>query len=334
MKKFFICLLIVLPTAIFAGIFPKAGTTSAPFLKIGAGARAVALGGNYVALANDASALYWNPAGITGINKLSIAGTHTEWFAGITHDFFAFTAPLGNASAIGIDLTYLNSGEIEQTTLEEQEGNGILYDATDLALGLTYARKLTDHFSVAVKGKIIRQKIFNEQASSFAFDFGTLFNTGFKGLRIGMNMANFGTSMRMDGSDLSVVEENSQGEIVETVLKTETWPLPIVFRVGIAVDIFGAEEGLMRSRENRLTLTVDGNHPNDNNETIGAGVEYMWNDLLALRAGYKGNHDSEKLSFGGGLNFVLAGWQLAVDYAYASLGDLDAVQRFSVGIAF
>lgn len=335
MKKLIIGLILALPAMLFAEIFPKSGTTAAPFLKIGAGARAVALGGNFVALANDPTALYWNPAGITGPGKISISGTHTEWFAGISHDFFALVAPLGNASAIGLELTYLNSGEIEQTTLEDQDGNGIFYDAIDLALGLAYARKLTDRFSVALKGKFIRQSIFNEEASAFAVDFGTLFDTGFKGLRIGMNMANFGSGMKMAGSDLSVVQTDPlTGNQVETALKTESWPLPIVFRVGVAVDIFGREEGFIRNRDNRLTLAIDGNHPNDNKETLGAGLEYMWNDFLALRAGYKSNHDTENFSFGGGLNFTLASWRFTIDYAYAAMGDLEEVQRFTVGIAF
>lgn len=335
MKMFLIILFILAPFLIFASSFSKVGTTAAPFLKIGVGARAVALGGNFVALADDPSALYWNPAGITRMQQMSISGTHTEWFAGITHDVVTFTAPLAKNSAIGIDLIYLNSGEIEQTTLEEQDGNGIFYDMTNFALGLTYARKLTDQFSVGVKGKYIREKLYNEEASTFAMDFGTIFNTGFNGLRIGMNLANFGGNMQMDGSDLSSVQEDPySGELIENRKKTESWPLPVIFRVGIAMDILGTDEAMMKNNDNRLTLAIDGNHPNDNKETIGAGLEYMWNKLLALRAGYKNNHDVQKFSYGAGLNLTLAGWRFQFDYAYASLSDLDEVQRFTVGIAF
>ncbi|MFQ5585075.1 MAG: PorV/PorQ family protein [Calditrichia bacterium] len=326
---------LLLPLLLFGGGFSKVGTTAAPFLKIGAGARAVALGGNFVALANDATALYWNPAGITAVGSVSISGTHTEWFADISHDFVALVAPLGNQSALGVDFIYLGSGDIEQTTVDEQDGNGIFYRVTDLALGLTYARRLTDRFSVAFKGKFIRQKIFREEASSFALDFGTLFDTGFKGLRIGMNLANFGKSMQMDGSDLAVLQDNSStGESVETRLKTESWPLPVVFRVGIALDIVGNENGLTLSNRNRLTLTVDGTHPNDNKETVGTGLEYVWNDLLALRGGYLYNHDVQDFTFGGGLNLVVAGWRVNIDYAYANFGDLNSIQRFTIGFAF
>jgi hypothetical protein len=333
--KFSLFLIIVLiPVVLFAG-FPKAGTVAAPFLKIGVGARAVALGGNYVGLANDATTLYWNPAGITNLDKISFSATHTKWFADIKHNAVMFAVPIDNNSAFGIEVLHLTSGDIEQTTIQEQEGNGIFYDATDFSMGIAFARKLTDRFSVAVKGKYIRQSIYNEEASTFAVDFGTVYKTDFKGLKIGMNLANFGGSMQLTGNDLSIVNEDQlTGQEYETQLKTESWPLPIIFRVGVAIDIFGNNESILPNDENRLTLAIDGNHPNDNSETIGAGLEYVWNDLLVLRMGYKGNHDVESFSFGGGLNLIISGLNFNFDYAYGDLGDLDDVQRFTAGIAF
>ena len=334
MKLKLLFLLFLVPAFLFAG-FPKVGTTSAPFLKIGVGARAVALGGNYTALANDASALYWNPAGITSLSRISISANHTRWFAGITHDVVLIAVPVSDAVAVGLDLTYLSSGDIEQTTLAEQEGTGIFYDATDFALGFSYAQKLTDRFSVAVKGKYISQKIYNETASTFAMDFGTTYYTDFKGLRIGMNMANFGGNMQMAGNDLVEVKEDPYtGSLSETVRNTESWPLPIIFRVGVAVDILGSREGFIIDPTNRLTMVMDAMHPNDNNETIGGGLEYEWNEFLALRVGYKANHEIQNFSIGGGLHFVLSGVHFNIDYAYADFGDLDDIQRFTAGIAF
>jgi len=327
-------ILLLLPALLFAG-FPKVGTTAAPFLKIGIGARAVSLGGNFTAISNDVSAMYWNPAGLTEIGANSLQATHTSWFAGISHDAVQMAIPVSDVSAIGFELIYLTSGDIEQTTIEDQEGNGIFYDATDFALGAAFAQKITNRFSVAVKAKLIRQTIFNEEAFGFAFDFGTIYQTEFDGLRIGMNLANFGGSMTMTGNDLLVINENPvTGQQTESHLKTESWPLPIIFRVGFAIDIIGQEESLIQNRLNRMTLSIEGTHPNDNSETIGTGVEYEWNELLALRMGYKMNHDVEDLSFGGGLRFVLGGITFNVDYAYADFGDLDVVQRFTAGFSF
>ncbi len=335
MKKTILSIFILIPFLLTAGIFPKAGTTAAPFLKIGVGARAVALGDNFVALANDATALYWNPAGITQLDKISFSATHTDWFAGITHGALSLVVPFDNESAMGVEITYLSSGDIEQTTLEDQNGNGIFYDALDYAMGITYARMLTDRFSVAVKGKYIQQTIFNEEASTFAFDFGTLYKTDFRGMTIGMNMANFGGNMQMAGNDLSIPKENPEtGQVIETVLKTGQWPLPIVFRVGVAMNIMDNMEGFFKSNENRITVAIDGNHPSDNNETVGLGLEYEWNDLLALRTGYKNNHDVQKFSFGGGIKMRMAGIQFSIDYAYADFNDLDSIQRFTANLAF
>ena len=128
MKINLILVFILIPVFVFAG-FPKAGTVAAPFLKIGVGARAVALGGNYVGLADDATALYWNPAGITNLDKISFSATHTQWFADITHNAIMFAVAIDNNSAFGIEVLHLTSGNIEQTTISEQEGNGIFYDA-------------------------------------------------------------------------------------------------------------------------------------------------------------------------------------------------------------
>jgi hypothetical protein len=338
MKKIQIIILLIsfgLLSSLSASVFPKAGTTAAPFLKIGAGARAVALGGNFTGLANDASALYWNPAGITNLESISFSVTHSNWFAGISHDYLAFTTPVGSAGALGVEVIYLASGDIEQTTLQEQDGTGIFYDASDIAFGMTYARELTDRFSVAMKAKFIRQTIYSEEASTMAVDFGTMYRTDFHGLTIGMNLANFGGSLQMLGNDLSVVSEDPiSGEQTETVFNTESWPLPIVFRVGIAMDVAGPEHSFFPMSGNRVTLVMDGAHPNDNYETFGAGVEYEWNDLLALRGGYRANHDTENLSLGGGLNLILAGLHVSLDYAWADMGDLDAVQRFTAAISF
>ncbi len=335
MLKKYLTLLLLAPVLLIAGIFPKAGTTAAPFLKIGVGARAVALGDNYVAIANDASALYWNPAGITQLDKINFSATHTNWFAGLNHGAIALALPYDEESALGLEITYLTSGDIEQTTLDDPNGNGIFYDATNFAMGFTYARMLTDRFSVGIKGKYIQENIYNEEASTFAFDFGTLYKTDFRGMTIGMNMANFGGNMQMAGNDLLNSEENTEtGQVSETMKKTGSWPLPIIFRVGIAVNIMDNMDSFIKNDENRITLAIDGNHPSDNNETIGFGLEYEWNNLLAFRTGYKNNHDVQDLSFGGGLKMRISGVAFSIDYAYADFNDLDSVQRFTANLAF
>ena len=134
MKKIIILLLaVIIQTAGTAGDFSKVGTVSAQFLKIGVGARAMALGGSFTALANDVSTLYWNPAGITNLNGFSFAVSHTEWFADISHDFAGVVYPLSSSDIIALNVVALNTGEQEVTTVTQPEGTGVFYDVSDLA---------------------------------------------------------------------------------------------------------------------------------------------------------------------------------------------------------
>jgi len=313
----------------------KAGTSAAPFLSIGVGARAIGMGEAYVGLSNDVLALYWNPGGLTLIDGVSFTTTHTEWFAGLTHDFAGISVPLGNGT-IGASVTFLMSDDIEITTLQEPEGTGLFYDATDVAFGISYAHNLLEIFSVGITGKYIQQKLVNETASSIAIDIGTVLNTGFKGIRIGMSLTNLGGAMKMDGPDL-VIPYNVGGNVaitpdIKAQLSTEEWPLPTNFRIGVAMDLIGQlGNSFIPNETSRLTLAIDGNHPTDNEERGNIGVEYSWNNTLALRTGYKFNYSEQGITFGGGLNVGLGDALIAVDYALAEFGDLGFVHRFTIG---
>jgi hypothetical protein len=195
---------------------------------------------------------------------------------------------------------------------------------------------LTDRFSVGITGKYINESLYNESASTFAVDLGTLLDVGYKGLRIGMSISNFGGRMKLDGRDLISGEDiNGDGiDETETVLSTQGWSLPLIFRVGTVIDIVGQGNGLWQNPDNRITFEVDGIHPNDNEERMGFGTEYSWKEILFLRSGYKVNHDVESFSWGGGFKILTDTFGVGLDYAFADLGDLDSVQRISVSIDF
>ena len=312
------------------------GTSAAQFLKIGVGSRAMAMGGAYVALANDASALYWNPAGVTSMRRIELIAAHTEWFAGISHQFVGVTVPLGPDNVVGLSAILLTAGAMEQTTIQAPDGNGVFFDVTDLAVGLTYGMQLTDKVSAGLTGKFIRQTGFNESASTFALDIGLLLNTGYRGLSIGMNFSNLGGELQLDGPDLLTKATGRLGTSSVGKLATESFPLPISFRVGVAMEAAGKSGGsFFQSDVNRVTLTLDGTHQNDSKETVGFGVEYAWNDLVAIRGGYILNHDVATFSLGGGVMFNLAsGFDVSADYAYANLGLLENVHRVGLSLRF
>ncbi len=307
----------------------KSGTSAAQFLKIGVGPRATSLAGSFTAVANDVSALYWNPAGAAWIKNRQFFASHTEWFANINHEFAGLVIPIGAASAAGISFTAMNAPDMEQTTIEQPDGTGIFFDVQDIAFGLTYSRRMTERFSFGATVKYIQQRLFNESASTFALDLGGMLHTGFKGMRLGITMSNFGGKLRLDGRDLLV---SSGGTAAK--LETESWPLPISFRLGLAMDIIGLREGFMLRESQRLTLMVDGYNVNDAAETMSIGLEYSWNENFFLRGGYRINHDLEDFSTGLGVQFPVQNWMVQTDYSLSGMGDLGVIHRIGLGFHF
>ncbi|HLF19364.1 MAG TPA: PorV/PorQ family protein, partial [Bacteroidota bacterium] len=119
----------------------RAGTASVQFLKIGVGARAAALGESFVAVANDASALYWNPAGITQFTENQAVISHTNWLVETKHQFLGFVYHLSSEDAVGVSVTSLHMDDMPVTTEVQPLGNGQYFRFGDLAVGLTYGRR-------------------------------------------------------------------------------------------------------------------------------------------------------------------------------------------------
>jgi long-subunit fatty acid transport protein len=314
----------------------KVGSTAAPFLNVAIGARPIAMGGAFSATANDVSALYWNPAGIARIPGNEALFSYSNWFADINYNWSGAALNLGGMGTIGLSVTYLDYGEMEVTTLSEQDGTGQMFDATDLAMALSYAYNLTDKFSVGGSVKYIQQRIWNSSASSIAFDLGVLYYSDIMGIRIGSSISNFGDAMSLSGKDLLVqhdINEQIEGNNDEILanLKTDEFPLPLLFRIGLAADIIDMEDHL-------FTVAVDALHPNDNDESLNVGVEYLLYEMIALRGGYKSlflDNAEEGLTLGVGLRYTFApGLRLFVDYAYQEFGILDNTQHFALGISF
>lgn len=314
----------------------KVGSTAAPFLTVSVGPRAIAMGSTFVGTANDISALYWNAAGIARIPGNSAVFNVTNWIADINYNCAAATINLGGAGTFGISVSSLDYGEMEITTLGEPDGTGGTFGAEDLAIGLSYAYNLTDRFSLGGTVKYIQQTIWNSQATSVAVDVGVLFTSDIEGLRIGASISNFGSTMSMSGTDLFVqhdVDENIFGnnDQILAELQTDEWPLPLTFRIGLAIDAVNIEN-------HRVTVGVDAIHPNDNDESLNVGMEYVFYEILSLRACYKSlflDNSEEGLTLGFGIKYSFApGLGIFFNYAYQNVGVLDDTQHFSFGINF
>lgn len=335
MKKLLICLIFLIS---FINLYSqtKVGSTAAPFLNIGIGPRAVSMGGGFSATANDVTALYWNPAGISRTEYNEAMFAHTSWFADITFNWAGAKINLGGLGAVGLSVTYLDYGEMEVTTLREQDGTGEMFTAKDMAIALSYAYNLTDRFSIGGSVKYVNQSIWNSSADAVAFDIGTLFYSEIFNMRIAATISNFGTDMRLSGKDLLVlydVDPNIYGNNDQILanLRTDSYPLPLLFRVGVAMD-------LINTPLNKLTVGVDALHPNDNSESLNVGGEYVFNDFLSIRAGYKSlflKNSEEGLTFGVGVKYdFYPGFGINFDYAYQDFGILKNTQHFSISVRF
>jgi hypothetical protein len=337
MKKRMILIIMLLVLPAFAQNVTKVGTTAAGFLNIDVGARAVGMGSAFVTLSDDPTGIYWNPAGLARLTTSQAMFSHTAWLMDISFDFAAMTIPLRSVGTLGISATFMTMDEMERTTIDQPMGTGEYFSAGSYAFTLSYARNLTDRFSIGGNAKLIHEKIYHSSANGIAFDIGTLFETQFNGLMIGMSITNYGTKMRMDGRDMLMQSDvdplvSGNNSNINSHLDTDAYDLPLLFRVGCSVDV------LKGAGNSNLILAVDALHPNNDVEYVNVGAEYLFNRMLALRAGYKSlfARDSEVgLSLGCGLRYrILNFTELRLDYAFQDFGVMLNIQKFSLTLGF
>ena len=328
---------ILIPNYAFAQQVTKAGTTAAKFLSIGVGPRALAMGGAYSSIANDAAAIYWNPAGIANTDQFQGMFANTALFAGISLNYFGLIIPAGSIGNFGISATAINYGSMEVTTETQQDGTGEFFSPASYAFGLTYARPITDEFVVGATVKLITENIYHSNALGVGFDIGTIFTTPFYGVKFASSITNFGTKMQMTGNDLLIrynvdAQRNGSNNAVDANIKTDQFDLPLRLQIGVSRDFAFMEN-------QRFTVAVDGIVPNDNNEWVNVGGELaLFDDMISLRGGYKALFlvdNQEGLTLGVGFKYKRAGFiDISIDYSYQKFKYLDNVNSFGIVIKF
>jgi hypothetical protein len=335
MKKFLLFMLMI-HLAIFVGQawpaeFDNLGTSGAQFLKLDVDARTVGMGGANVAITTGAMALYYNPAGIANLDQNSLALSYTDWVDDIRYNYLAYARPISGFGTMGFHLAVLTMGDMEETTVLEPDGTGNTFGANSWVFGISNAYQLTSRFSFGITAKYIRENISELASGSIAFDVGTLYYTGFRTLRIAMSTRNFGTDTKFGGTQLETTldqDDDPSTAPVEVRLNTQSHPLPLSFRVGIAYDFEFNEDS-------KLMATFDGYNTRDRGQQGSVGFEYSWRNRLAIRAGYKIRTDEEGLAGGAGYEFEIPGFgNLGINYAYADLGRLESAHRFSLYTTF
>jgi hypothetical protein len=318
-----------------AGAQTKTGTTIGAFLLIEPSARMTALGNAGSTREDGLDAVYYNPAAIGRIERYGVLFSHSAWLADIGLEYVAVGIPMGSWGNAYASVTSLNSGDIDVRTVAQPGGTGERFQVSDIALSLGYGRAITDRFAVGVQVNYAQETIWHSSMSAATVSLGTLYRTSERGLRLGASLSNFGTHGRFSGSDLRItydVDPNVSGDngALPGEAFTDPYAVPVVFRAGLGLPVRLGDSGL-------LDLVVDAFHPNDNTESLGAGAEYRYRNLLALRLGWQDafQQDAETgLTAGGGLGGKLDVYSYRLDYAWADHGRLGGTHRVSFGLEF
>lgn len=335
MKKIILLSLVMVAGAGAVFAQSKTGTSIGQFLLIEPSARIAGMGNAGATVYNEIEAAYYNPAAIGHFKGNGVQFTHSPWIADIIYDFAAMALDLGEVGNLYASVTSLNSGEIDVRTVEQPLGTGERYTVSDLAVGLGYGRLISDRFSVGVQVNYITETIWHSSMSAFSLNAGTLYRISEDGLHIGASISNFGTRAKFDGRDLRIQYDQNPSVYgdngnLPAELFTESFPLPILFRVGIGLPVSVGED-------NRIQLAVDAFHPSDNTESVSFGAEWSFRNTIAVRAGYQNlfQEDSETgLTVGAGLQHQMEDYRLNFDYGWADHGRLEQTHRLTLGVSF
>lgn len=301
----------------------RAGTTSGQFLKIGLGARAVGLGESFVAVANDPSAVYWNPAGLASLQRMEVSLSHVGWPGDINFEHVTWVVPsrrFGGSFALQFGALTTN---MDETSELQPFGTGRSFSYSDMIVGGSYARRWTDKLLVGFGAKYVREDLGSDvggpTTSAVLFDLGSIFYLGYGSVRIATSLSNFGSEMRPSGSYTSPFT----GE----VRSYDGFDPPIMFRYGLAFEA-------VENAQQKLTTSLEFNQPADNALDAKAGLEWTWMNTFALRGGYNFNADVLKLSAGTGVVAKIGQTRGSIDYAWTDGGSLGAISRLSLGFRF
>lgn len=299
----------------------RTGTTGFQFLKITPDARGAGLSGCMLAVTDDLSASFWNPAGLTKLDtqKVHLMVSQTQYTAASTMSFASAAYRLDNATVLSASVLYFSTPEMPVTTEFMPNGNGLTFRAFDVAAALTYSKILTSNFSFGVTGKFIREQFAGVHAQNGALDFGFRYDIGKANTRFAVGMSNFGFSNDASGQ---IITESLNGK--DTLVAFDKIAVPTVFRIGFAWDA-------IKKGNHLLTLAAQLNHPTDNNETYALGAEYVWRRMLFARSGYSFAEDERGLpSFGFGLRFKRNFGMVQIDYGYQNKLLLGSMHRFGL----
>lgn len=297
MKKWILLLIII---SINIPLLAADGTGLA-VLKIGVGARAAAMGEAFVASADDATAIFWNPSGTSWMKTKQVHFTHTRWIQGITHNVASVSCPVGHSNiGLGLVLNHIDGFEYREIASEEPMGT---FSSQDFIASINYSRRVSEQFSMGLNVKYIHEKIYTEYADGYLADLGARYRP-FPDLYVALSVQNLGVTSEMDTERINSPEITRAGML---------YHLPFSFL------------------QDNVNLALDYINISDGDSHIHMGTEFKPFSVLCIRLGYQTGYKDRAFSGGFGLQFG----QISLDYAYVPFGhDLGQSHRFSFLTAF
>jgi hypothetical protein len=276
----------------------SAGTTAGNvLLRSSVGARSAAMGGAYTAVAGGPLALYYNPAGLSDLDRNRVFLQYDDSFLDINRSDLAFAHPtLGGG--FGLSISAIDYGDIIRTTTTNKAGSGNV-DANDYLVRIGYGRAVSERIMLGGTLGYYRLDLDDIQAHGVTADASVLYRPNIEGLSLAAAVKNMGSRARFHRDDEELP--------LTVVLGGSYRPIP------------------------KLLLAVDYEVPRNQSGIIKAGAEFALVDVLALRVGYDGRNETDNgLTLGAGFRMK----DLMLDYAYVPFGDFGQSHRVSAEVAF
>ena len=313
-------------------IVTKVATSAANWLKLETGTRAIGMSGAYTAAGNDVSGIPYNPASVSFIKGQEGFLSTTQYVAGITYNVLGYATNMSGVDYAGIHLFFLDSGSMDVTNEFYPDGTGETFSMTGLCVRGTYARRVTNRLRIGFTGKYIRESIYTTFMESFALDIGSHFDTGLWGFKLGMSISNLGPEVQFEGDGLQFEWDSTPSNVCNKI--TESFRLPLTFRLGFSNEIMGPGSKFIDSKNHKLVLAFDAINPIDYTLYYTMGMEYALRDMFFIRAGTHLDHDTADLSLGAGIEFNIRDYIFGMDYAFVSYGILDYTHQFGLNFEF
>jgi len=273
----------------------KADNSGLSFLKFGVGAKAMGMGEAFCAQSGEVISAWWNPAGLSGTERIQLSFTHNQWFQDITVEHFTSALNFGK-NTLGLSLAM---GKVPD--IQKREGPTdkpiALFDAHDVVFSFSFARSIKEGFALGLSAKWLYEKIDIHSASGLGFDLGGIYSP-LENLKFGLAVLNLGQKMKFE---------------------KEKFSLPTLYKVG--VNYFVEKKNL----NSDFVFGLDLVKPREDEVKIHLGGEVSIYRALKIRLGYQTGYDEKDFSFGLGTSFR----KYSIDYGYlphkSHLGDVHSV---------